>query len=237
MKASALLTNEQDRPWNDATHESQQDDAPDTRPTLKAVILDFSTIHNVDLTSVQGLIDIRNQLDRYAAPYSVQWHFASVNSRWTKRALAAGGFGYPSFETADGTAHHWKPIFSVAEIAGTGDEMPLDGDTEKPVKQTMTRIDEDVEMGQFQTTEDKISVTKTEMVSEGKYIEGESAKVAAVHGVNRPYFHVDVQSALKSAIAFDIQHESSSLRGRSRPSPEDSDRTVEQIEVAVGKKD
>jgi solute carrier family 26 (sodium-independent sulfate anion transporter), member 11 len=218
-----------ERPWNDPTPKRRKDKdntAPDNRPYLKAVILDFSSVYNVDLTSVQGLIDIRNQLDRYAAPQSVQWHFASVNSRWTKRALASAGFGYPSFETADGNAKHWKPIFSVAEITGAGDDMALDGDgagTEKT--QLRASVVQDVEMGPFQTAEDKITVTKMEVVSDGKPSADETARLAAVHGVNRPNFHVDVQSALRSVVAFERLQAVSS-----ETSPEDSSNEGDQGE-------
>lgn len=37
----------------------------DTRlPTLKAIVLDCSTVNSIDITSVQGLVDLRNALDR-----------------------------------------------------------------------------------------------------------------------------------------------------------------------------
>ena len=86
-------------------------------PTLKAVILDFSSVNNVDITSIQILIDVRNQLDRWAAPDTVEWHFAHITNRWTKRALVNAGFGYP---TPPGPEfRRWKPIFSVAEIGGS----------------------------------------------------------------------------------------------------------------------
>ena len=89
------------------------------RPELKAIILDFASVNNVDITSVQHLIDVRNQLDMYASPASVDWHFAHINNRWTKRALASAGFGFPSPANADGAFRRWKPVFSVAEIGGS----------------------------------------------------------------------------------------------------------------------
>ncbi|KAG9382168.1 sulfate permease [Pyrenophora tritici-repentis] len=66
-----------DRPWNDPgpRRGKSASDTPDERPTLKAIILDFSSINNVDLTSIQNLIDVRNQLDKYVAPDTVDWHF------------------------------------------------------------------------------------------------------------------------------------------------------------------
>ena len=80
-----------DRPWNDPDS-SNADDSH--LPILRAVILDFSAVNNVDVTCVQNLMDVRRQLDRRSGPVAVQWHFANVKNRWTKRALRAAGFGF-----------------------------------------------------------------------------------------------------------------------------------------------
>ncbi|KAJ1726412.1 hypothetical protein LPJ61_005203, partial [Coemansia biformis] len=55
------------RPWNDPgpRHKTEADVDP-TLPVLRAVILDFSGVSHVDVTSLQNLVDVRNQLDRYA---------------------------------------------------------------------------------------------------------------------------------------------------------------------------
>lgn len=105
-----------DRPWNDpGPRRGQKVNTDDNRPILRAIILDFSAVNNVDVTSVQGLIDVRAQLDRYAAPESVEWHFASINSRWTKRALTTAGFGYIDRERFAARAH-WNPVYSYAPL-------------------------------------------------------------------------------------------------------------------------
>src|SRR6201999_2587401 len=102
--------------------------------------MDFSSVNHIDITAVQRLVDARNQLDRHAAPNAVQWHFACIyHSRWTKRALAAAGFGYPSQSVADGQARHWKSIYSVAETVG-GD------DIESPPKIDEKRLTRDIEL-------------------------------------------------------------------------------------------
>jgi sodium-independent sulfate anion transporter 11 len=194
-----------DRPWNDpAPRNANVEDGPDNRPTLKAIIFDFSTVQNVDLTAVQALIDTRNQLDRHAAPNSVQWHFANINSRWTKRALAAGGFGFPSFETEDGSPQHWRPIYSVAESLGGEPNFMYDAD-EDPEKADMKRHSMVVERveggGESAEAEDKITVTQVDVDRKGRLTEGEMSKIVALHGVNRPYFHIDIQSAVKVALA------------------------------------
>lgn len=86
-----------DRPWNDPSPgEHDHQTGTSQLPLLRAIILDFSAVNNVDVTSIQNLVDVRSQLNLRTAPMEVQWHFVHVWNRWTRRALAAAGFGYPS---------------------------------------------------------------------------------------------------------------------------------------------
>ncbi len=108
-----------DRPWNDpGPRRGQQVNEDDSRPILHAIVLDFSSVNNVDVTSIQGLVDVRAQLDRYAAPKNVEWHFASINNRWTKRALTTAGFGYVDRERFASRAQ-WNPVYSYTPIDST----------------------------------------------------------------------------------------------------------------------
>ncbi|KAK6526551.1 Sulfate permease 2 [Orbilia ellipsospora] len=159
-----------DRPWNDKGPRHLNLDE-DHRPTLRAIILDFSAVNNVDITSVQTLIDTRNSLDRYASPNRVDWHFAGINNRWTKRALTSAGFGYRADDTEpEGGKEPWKPLYSVAEVSArvAGIE---DDDSGSSIKKT------DLEVG--------VSAAG----SAGK-------KRVLVHSITRPLFHVDIESAL-----------------------------------------
>ena len=161
-----------DRPWNDpGPRRGEQPNHNDTRPVLRAVILDFSAVNNVDVTSVQGLIDVRAQLDRYAAPENVEWHFASINSRWTKRALTTAGFGYLDRERFQARAH-WNPVYSYA-----------------PLENAPRAADEE---------EDGIAAVGT---GGGGAREAFRGKVSTLHGQNRPFFHIDVPAAVESAVA------------------------------------
>jgi sodium-independent sulfate anion transporter 11 len=175
------------------------------RPKLKAIILDFSAVDNVDVTSVQCLIDSRNVLDRHAAPHSVQWHFASVFNPWAKRALAAAGFGYPSFETEDGQPQYFKPIYSLAEMVNADPERQREQQVEGTgPERRKSRPANDVEQGEsggFTTQEEKVVVEKLEVSKDGKITKDEKSRMTAVHGINRPFFHPDIQSALTSAVA------------------------------------
>lgn len=200
----------QDRPWNDpGPRRGQLADDHSGRPTLKAIILDFSSVNNVDVTSVQILIDVRNQLDNYTAPEKVDWHFASINNRWTKRALAVGGFGYPT-PTESQLVGRWKPIFSVAEIGGSNSAAAAaqlrDQDEQLRVQRTR-----DAEQGQYVGGGDQIgheadssshsgSDLAKELSTSKAYGKHGGGKVALVHGLNLPLFHIDLTSALQSAI-------------------------------------
>ncbi|KAJ5403612.1 hypothetical protein N7509_003483 [Penicillium cosmopolitanum] len=202
-----------DRPWNDAGPKrgKEPEDARDPRPLLQAIILDFSSVNNVDTTSVQNLIDVRNQLDLFASPRSVQWHFAHLNNRWTKRALAAAGFGYPTPASNEGF-HRWKPIFSVAEIEGSSsaaahaemmtNERAQHEDLEAGIKadnKTAELETDPIDASSEDSTvirEDKLQRDLTDSKAYRS-----RRKVALVQGMNRPFFHIDLTSALQSAVA------------------------------------
>jgi sodium-independent sulfate anion transporter 11 len=196
-----------DRPWNDPGPRRGHDE-PDRShlPTLKAIVLDFSSVNNVDVTSIQTLIDVRNQLDRYAAPDSVQWHLACINNRWTKRALASAGFGYPI--KASGEFHRWKPIFSVAEIGGSSSAAAVaEGDENRRRSLLNQDLEKDgpggkvtVQIGAESPRSDN-DLQGTLSASKA-YSRGGKAKIAVVHGLNRPLFHSDLTSALQGAIAY-----------------------------------
>lgn len=168
-----------DRPWNDPGPKKGQEEKVDySKPTLKAVILDFSSVNNVDVTSVQNLVDIRNQLDRYASPEPVDWHFAAINNKWTKRALVSAGFGFPT-PAGDGELHRWKPVYSVAEIGGHDSAAAA---AELTYNQRVRSMD--IEHGDI----DRVASRQP------------NGKIVVMHGVNRPYFHLDIAGALQSAI-------------------------------------
>lgn len=168
----------------------------DTRPTLKAVIIDSSSVNNVDVTSIQVLIDVRNELDRYASPDKVQWHFAAINNRWTKRALASAGFGYPTPDRDPAHETRWKPIFSVAELGGSNSAAQYaDYSESEEVKRQKTS---DLEAGN-----DQIKAAYLTESSDGfKQVlsRNDKLRVAVVNGLNRPFFHTDLTSALRSTI-------------------------------------
>ena len=166
-------------------------------PTLKAIILDFSSVNHVDITSVQQLIDTRNQLDRYTAPDVVHWHIACIHNRWTKRALVSAGFGYPATH-ADGLQHRWRSIFSVAEIGGS-ESAAAAAENEANEKEltSMARRQSSIAAPDIERSKGSRSGS-SDALDHKSYVVGRSV---AIHGMNRPLFHVDLTSALQSAIA------------------------------------
>ncbi|EAS33867.1 sulfate permease [Coccidioides immitis RS] len=203
-----------DRPWNmPGPRRGQSEEDRSHLPTLKAVILDFSTVNNVDVTSVQNLIDVRNQLDLYASPQPVHWHFAHLNNRWTKRALASAGFGFHT-PTANSGATRWKPIFSVANLEGNasaaahaefldnerenGHAVSSKHDIESPATDSATSTIQRAGGVIGAKNSSSVSVIEKELVTATEYAKH---RMTVVNGVNRPLFHADLTSALQSAIA------------------------------------
>ncbi|XDG04524.1 hypothetical protein ABKA04_004139 [Annulohypoxylon sp. FPYF3050] len=175
-----------DRPWNDPGPRKGKVVVDDTeeRPTLRAIILDCAAVNNVDVTSVQALIDVRNQLDRYTQPDTVEWHFANIRNPWTRRALTAAGFGFLPPKGDAESGYRWKSIFSVADLADAAS--PLSG--EKTFGGKRTSGDEEIGVKPSSTA-------------------GSSATVRQVplYGLNRPFFHADVQEAL-DAVLENVEH-------------------------------
>ncbi|KAL8388448.1 hypothetical protein RB595_009238 [Gaeumannomyces hyphopodioides] len=223
-----------DRPWNDPGPSKRQlkrkaaGDAsavpglnPDL-PTLKAIILDLSSVNHVDISSMQQLIDTRNHLDRYTSADFVDWHIACINNRWTKRALVAAGFGYPT-ERPDGLHHRWRSIFSVAEIGGSDSAAAVAEKqiNEKELGQGLSRRQSaafdkkaDLELG----AGDSSTEAETEEASQAHSPAKVGPRAVAVHGLNRPLFHVDLTSALQSAVA-NIEARADDGRGHIVPTP------------------
>lgn len=224
----------QDRPWNDpGPRRGQPLVADTTKPPLKAIVLDFASVNNVDITSVQHLIDVRNQLDRYTAPDSVEWHFAHIQNRWTKRALVSAGFGYPStFRNEDGF-RRWKPIFDVAELGGHDSAAAAAEWRDHKREQKRLHGRSDIEEGlrtrsQGQNNSNNSNATAADRIDAADHAGSDSSasssaehaslekelstskaygtavpesKIAVIAGLNRPLFHIDLTSALQSAIA------------------------------------
>ncbi|KAI1845249.1 hypothetical protein JX265_005404 [Neoarthrinium moseri] len=194
-----------DRPWNDpGPKKGEHVDL--NLPTLKAVILDFSSVNAVDVTSVQMLIDVRNQLDRYTSPDVVDWHIACINNRWTKRALVSAGFGWPT-ERPDGAQHRWQSIFSVAEIGGSSSAAAA---AEQEANEKAFGVHQTRASSSDQAPGDNLDAIERGAASSsasGSIKKGNSGggvqnkRRVAVHGLNRPLFHVDLTGALQSAIA------------------------------------
>ena len=172
----SLSTHSGDRAWNDpGPKDPTKQAALETwRPTLKAVILDFSSVNNVDITSVQNLLDVRNQLDRYTAPDIVEWHFAAIGNRWTKRALSSAGFGFPG--GIGRRKEGWKPLFSVAEIQHQASEMEREIEEAKEA---------DPEAARGLTIERRGGIGK---------------RIVPVGSIGLPFFHVDLEGAVESAV-------------------------------------
>lgn len=152
---------------------------------------------------MQQLIDVRNQLDRYTTPEIVDWHFACINNRWTKRALVSAGFGYPT-ERPDNLQHRWQPIFSVAEIGGAASAAAVaEHDTnEKEMSYQQTRAsssDAQRDLDAIERGAGASASSASGSISKG--VTGNPKRRVAVHGLNRPLFHIDLTSALQSAVA------------------------------------
>ncbi|KAF1839318.1 sulfate permease [Decorospora gaudefroyi] len=159
-----------DRLWCDPPPTQQLLEKTHSLPVLRAIILDFSMVNVLDITSIDGLKSLRDTLDRHAAPGVVEWHFAGVHNRWTRKALMIAGFGFP---TAD-----WCPAYTVA------------AEEEEP------RVVKDEESGNIiPPTRNEAEGQATE--ASGR---SEKKRWRPLYGIDRPFFHVDLTDAVDVAV-------------------------------------
>lgn len=113
-----------------------------------------------------------------------------MESRWTKRALAAAGFGYRTPQQSavgseDGPGH-WKTIFSIADLGGS--DSPAKAAAAISDRQESSTKQDDIEHLGAGLDRDIPKNPRSE-------------RLVAVQGLNRPFFHFDLQEALDAAIA------------------------------------
>ncbi|KAF6832248.1 sulfate permease 2 [Colletotrichum musicola] len=174
-----------DRPWNEPVPTAAGAESPDaSKPLLRAIVLDCSAVNNMDSGAVEGLIDLRSQLDRWAAPEPVEWHVAGLQSRWARRALFVSGFGCPA---PGRSLEGWEPVFTLAELAG---RPPLLCGGPPPV----------VVKAKGACVSECSSASSLEDGGLGCSKEGEARSLVAITGVNRPFFHLDLSSAVENAV-------------------------------------
>ncbi|KAF2730963.1 sulfate permease-like protein [Polyplosphaeria fusca] len=189
----------EDRLWNDAPPPPKDESAAEL-PLLRALILDFSAVNILDITSMQGLIDLRNTLDRYGSPAVVEWHFAGVHNRWTRRALAFAGFGYPPKLNSEGTSD-WSPAYTVAtSLAGAtaDDERQRElmdialqaGDEERRKRRNSHSLRGEGRRLSKDTTRPKA------IIHEDK----STGLMEPLFGIDRPFFHIDIEEAVDEAV-------------------------------------
>lgn len=140
----------------------------------------------------------------------MQWHFADIHNRWTKRALATAGFGI-----SDGSGPRWqRSIFNIAEIldgglSGSVDQSRVIGseDWSKDLKAGLKVQDTSASSSVMGVSGDDIQVVRSGrmrrliLVVAVDLVSVRSTGMAVVVGINRLFFHVDLTSALKSAMA------------------------------------
>ncbi|KJZ77934.1 hypothetical protein HIM_02571 [Hirsutella minnesotensis 3608] len=186
---------ESDRLWSDPGPAVGGSNAEDL-PYLRAIVLDFAAVNHVDITSVQGLADLKNSLDRYSSPDAVEWHFANIRNRWTRRALAIAGFGFPTGRNPR-AFESWQPAFTIAPT--------LEAKSDVARTDSLNGADTDVDEEKAMESSTPRSEDST-WAANGKplfSVSGDSRGdngMTTVTSVDRPFFHVDLEDAVDSAV-------------------------------------
>jgi sodium-independent sulfate anion transporter 11 len=183
-----------DRLWCEASPSKKLVEEQSVLPILKAVVLDFSTVNIIDITSLQGLIELRSILDRHAAPALVEWHFAGVNNRWTRRALAHAGFGLPAGNSLDELGN-WCPTYTLAtSLAGATEDEQRDLE----MLRHETRVKDEDNRGAASPPQHGIPSIQCEDKLPTEL--GDRPLLAHIYGIDRPLFHIDLHDAVDAAV-------------------------------------
>ena len=168
-------------------------------------MLDCSAMNNIDITTINGLVDLRFAMNRHAAPAVVDWHFAGLTNRWTRRALAVAGFGFP--ERAD-TQEGWAPLYTVVadeeKAIGIPDrqhQISSSGGVLEGLEDLETDVDDGADTSSIRTKEacSVASGNKSEPGASKREMAVSERRVP-VYGVDRPFFHVDLIDAVGAAV-------------------------------------
>lgn len=197
-----------DRPWNDpgpkggnsnsAVEEAAQEAK---KPLLRAVVMDFSAVANLDTTGVQNLVDARKEVEKWADK-PVEFHFSGILSPWIRRALIAAGFG-------QGAARHGTAL-EVAPVVPQDDSLsPADRARVEEERLQQANNGEGSSSGENSTRtssyEEKLDSSRNSFVA-GE-LEGGLGSSVSLPLLDRatPFFHFDLADALNA-----VQHGSRS---------------------------
>jgi len=169
-RGKELPTKKGDRPWNDS---GAGEHARSDEVVLRALVLDFGAVNNLDTTGVQALIDVRRAVNRYA-DREVPWHFAGINSYAVRHALLEGGFGLVKTSDQD-----------VGDIAAV---VPDNEDNQYRIDEPHTK--EDLETGV-----DKVETDKPVVETDEKG----APKALSTTNPRYPFFHYDLDDAVAAA--------------------------------------
>lgn len=183
-----------DRPWNDPgpskSNAEAEYEAEKAKPLLRAVVLDFSAVANLDTTGVQNLVDTRKEVEKWA-DRPVDFHFAGILSPWIRRALIAAGFGI-------GVARHGTAL-EVAPVVPQDDNLSP-ADLARRETERLQRNGEDSSDG---SVIDKLESEYSPRALEDGYVterraSTESGTTLPLLDRRTPFFHFDLADAINS---------------------------------------
>jgi len=180
-----------ERPWNEGYVPRSMDkinhmNENDRRPLLRAIVYDFGGVSNIDSTGVQSLVDTRQQLEKYA-DRQIEFHFAQILSPWIKRALVAAGFG------TGNPSHRVVEVASVVPVVSAeGPDSHGDEDFERRRRKSIAVKD-------IESLDPDIRQIRSSSSPAQPRKRSEDSDVLPVVETNYPFFHLDLDDAVRSA--------------------------------------
>ncbi|WWC89475.1 uncharacterized protein L201_004399 [Kwoniella dendrophila CBS 6074] len=204
-----------DRQWNDPGPSAKQKEsiieAEKSKPKLRAVILDFTAVANLDTTGVQNLIDTKVEVEKWA-DQQIEFHFCGILSPWIRRALIAGNFGQGG-ENRKGTQLEVAPavIQNLQGVASPAPQPERDQDG-FPINQgSRDGRTLDIETGEYEQNAsgsgsrtpassytDEKDIHGVAFNKDGSYARRQSGTSIPLVDKSTPFFHFDLHDAINS---------------------------------------
>lgn len=191
-----------DRPWNDPGPKKSQEhelyELEQSKPRLRAIVLDFSAVANLDTTGVQNLIDTKKEVEKWA-DRTVDFHFCGILSPWIRRALIAGGFGQG--QPRHGAALEVAPVVPQDNSRSPADQRRADAEangvasgSSSPQQYSVDELRRLEEQG-----EDVHKQLEDADADEKRRISGASSQITLpLLDRATPFFHFDLADAINS---------------------------------------
>jgi sodium-independent sulfate anion transporter 11 len=142
----------------------------------------MSSVNQLDVTAINGLVDLRAALNQHTAPETCEIYFANMHCRQARKALRLSGFAGP---VQSDNPREWSPAYTVALRRKTSEASRVSSELQVRI------ADEEQGSGPRQPAQ--------EVAADQRRSELAGTSVALT-SVDSPFIHLDLYDAVRAAV-------------------------------------